>query len=281
MTDVTVMSAVVIRPQTAQRTSTEDAIRKPGPNSPTRIPIPKKQYTRVRNSARKAVVPRVPLEEGSRSRGRQRAPPRSNAAKRSNSTVIPRNLPTGPALIPGSVSARTDGITPMGIKRAIATNSMKPAKRFLRQLLPRLLESAVGVPPCGVAVTLCAIIAPITLPRQPETMIQVHGGKLTSSSNGATQATSVGNFAQNLRLPLGATQNWQNARYSAAATQGAMSSPFEFSKADPAPKVTIIAVIPRKRETTTIMRMRDQSLRVFINPFMVGSAEAARPPCLL
>jgi hypothetical protein len=41
ITDVTVMSAVVIRPQTAQRTSTTDAIRKPGPSSPTRIPIPK------------------------------------------------------------------------------------------------------------------------------------------------------------------------------------------------------------------------------------------------
>ena len=41
ITDVTVMSAVVIRQQTAQRTSTTDAICKPGPNPPTRIPIPK------------------------------------------------------------------------------------------------------------------------------------------------------------------------------------------------------------------------------------------------
>jgi hypothetical protein len=150
---------------------------------------------------------------------------------------------------------------------------MKPAKRFLRQLLPRLLESAVGVPPCGVAVILCAIIAPITLPRQPEAMTQgmpqVRGGKLTSNSNGATEATSVGNFAQNPLLPLGATQNWQNARYSAAATHGAMSSPFEVlprvSKAVAAPKETSSAVIPRKNETTTIMRMRDQSLRAFID----------------
>jgi hypothetical protein len=133
---------------------------------------------------------------------------------------------------------------------------MNPTKRWLRHLLPRLLESAVGVVRRGGAVTLCAIIAPTTLPRQPETMIQVQGGKLTSNSNGATEATSGGNLAQNPLLPLGATQNWQNARYSAAATHGAMSSPFEFSKADPAPKVTSSVVKPKKRETTTIPQVR-------------------------
>ena len=86
----------------------------------------------------------------------------------------------------------------------------------------------------------------------------------------------MGTFAQNPLLPLGATQNWQNARYSAAATHGAMSSPFEFSKADAAPKETSSAVIPRKRETTTILRVRDQSLRVFINVFTVGSVKPVR-----
>jgi hypothetical protein len=87
-------------------------------------------------------------------------------------------------------------------------------------------------------------------------MPQVRGGKLTSNSNGATEATSVGNFAPKPLLPLGATQNWQKARYSNAATHGAMSSPFEFSKADAAPKETNSAVIPRKRETTIIPQVR-------------------------
>ena len=148
----------------------------------------------------------------------------------------------------------------MGIKSAIATNSMKPAKRFLRQLLPGLLESAVRVPPCGVAVTHCAITTPITLPRQPETttqgMPQVRGGKLMFNSKGTTEATSVGIFAQNPLLPLGVTQNWQNVRYSAAATHGAISSPFEFSKADAATKETSTAVIPKKRETTINPQVR-------------------------
>lgn len=148
----------------------------------------------------------------------------------------------------------------MGIKRAIATNRMKPAKRFLRHLLSRLLEPGVRVPPCGIAVTHWAINAPITLPKQPETMTQgmpqVRGGKLMFNTNGTTEATSVGIFAQNPLLPLGATQNWQNARYRAAATHGAISSPFEFSKADAATKETITAVIPRKRETKTIRQVR-------------------------
>lgn len=70
----------------------------------------------------------------------------------------------------------------------------------------------------------------------------------------------MGIFAQNHLLPLGVTQNWQNARYSAAAAHGAISSPFEVlpgtSKADAATKETITAVIPRKRETTTIPQVR-------------------------
>jgi len=204
------------------------------------------------------VVPRVPLDEGSRSRGRQTAEARIATAIRSKTTtVMPRTPPVGPALKLGAVSAKTDGITPVGIKRATATNSMKPAKRFRRQLRPRLLESAVGVPSSGVAVTLCAIIAPTTLPRQPEVstgMPKASGVQGTRpTSNGVTEATSVGNFAQNPRLPLGATQNWQNARYSAAATHGAMSSPFECSRAAPATKETGNAVKPRKRETRTIL----------------------------
>lgn len=158
------------------------------------------------------------------------------------------------------MSAATDGITPMGITRAITTDSMNPTKRKLRHLLPRLLKSAAGVHRCGGEVTLCAIIPPTTLPKQPETMTQgipqVRGGRLNNNSKGATEATSVGNFAQNPQVPLGATQNWQNTRYSAAATHGAISSPFEFSKADAAPKETTSAVIPRKRETTIILQVR-------------------------
>ena len=101
----------------------------------------------------------------------------------------------------------------MGIKRAIATNSMKPAKRFLRQLLPRLLESAVGVPPCGVAVTLCAIIAPTTLPKQTEVsqrsrlIGEIPFTDATINSNGVMEAAIMGNFAMNLLSPLGVTQN--------------------------------------------------------------------------
>src|ERR1017187_3478028 len=161
----------------------------------------------------------------------------------------------------------------MGITSAIATDSMNPTKRFLRQLLPRSLESAVGVPPGGVAVTLCATIAPITLPRQPEAsqgMPSTRGVEGTMpTSNGTTEAAKVGNFAQNPLRPLGATQNWQNARYNAAATHAALISRNEVvpgvSKADAAPTTTSSAVIPRKRDTTTIMRMRDQSLRAFID----------------
>ena len=73
------------------------------------------------------------------------------------------------------------------------------------------------------------------------------------TSNGATEAIKVGNFAQNPLRPLGATQNWQNARYNAAATHAALISRIEVvpgvSKADAAPKETSSAVIPRKRET--------------------------------
>jgi hypothetical protein len=75
------------------------------------------------------------------------------------------------------------------------------------------------------------------------------------TTNGATEATKVGNFAMKLR-PLGATQNWQNARYSAAATHPALTSRFEVvpgvSKADAATKETSSAVIPRKTDKTTI-----------------------------
>jgi hypothetical protein len=81
----------------------------------------------------------------------------------------------------------------------------------------------------------------------------------TPSSNGATEATKVGNFAQNPLLPLGATQNWQNARYNAAATHAALISRNEVvpgvSKADAAPKETSSAVIPRKTDKTTIARL--------------------------
>ena len=70
----------------------------------------------------------------------------------------------------------------------------------------------------------------------------------------------MGTFAQNPLLPLGATQNWQNARYSAAATHGAMSSAFEVpprvSKAAAAPKETTSAVKPKKRDTPTIRQVR-------------------------
>ena len=92
----------------------------------------------------------------------------------------------------------------------------------------------------------------------------------------------MGTFTQNPLLPLGATQNWQNARYNAAATHAALISRNEVvpgvSKADAAMKETSSAVIPRKRETTTIMRMRDQSLGAFMIFFRVGSTEAARQP---
>ena len=70
----------------------------------------------------------------------------------------------------------------------------------------------------------------------------------------------MGNFAQNRLRPLGATQNWQNARYNAAATHAAMISRNEVvpgvSKADAAQKETISAVIPRKADKTTIERRR-------------------------
>jgi hypothetical protein len=79
------------------------------------------------------------------------------------------------------------------------------------------------------------------------------------TSNGTTEATKVGNFAQNPLRPLGATQNWQNARYNAAATHAALISRNEVvpgvSKADAAPKETSSAVIPRKTDKTTIARL--------------------------
>ena len=280
ITDVAVMSAVVIRPQTAQRRSRTDASRTGGPCAMPRTPMPR--WLRPINRARKAAVPRVALEEGPPSRGRQIAEARRAAAKRSKTTVTPRNLPAAPALTPGVVSARADGITPMEIMRAIAINKMKPAKRFLRQLLLQLRESAGGIPRWGVAVSQCAIHAPITLPKQPETMTQgmpqIRGGKSTSNSNGTTEATSVGNFAQNPFLPLGATQNWQKARYSAAATHGAISSPFEFSKAAAAAKETSAAVTPKTRETTTIPKVRTTACVSWCGPSAeVGKARVFIP----
>jgi len=59
---------------------------------------------------------------------------------------------------------------------------------------------------------------------------------------------------------LGATQNWQNARYNAAATHSALISRNEVvpgvSKTDPATKETSSAVIPRKREAPTLTLIR-------------------------
>jgi hypothetical protein len=71
------------------------------------------------------------------------------------------------------------------------------------------------------------------------------------TTNGAIEATKVGNFALNRLIPLGATQNWQNARYSAPATHSAVNSLPEVSKAHPATKEICSAVIPRKTDKTT------------------------------
>jgi hypothetical protein len=143
-----------------------------------------------------------------------------------------------------------------------------------------VLESASGIPRCGAVVSQCASKAPIALPKQPETitqgMPQVRGGKLTSNSNETTGATNMANLVQNPLLPLGATQNWQNARYRTAATQGAISSPCEIlpgaSKAAAAPKETKAAVTPKKRETTTIPKVRAEEAT-----FISWCGRAAKP----
>ena len=78
---------------------------------------------------------------------------------------------------------------------------------------------------------------------------------MTNTSDGTTAAIKVGNFATNPPLPRGATQNWQNARYSAVAMHIAVTSRIEVvpgvSKADADTKATSGVPKPRKAETAT------------------------------
>src|SRR5271166_796171 len=108
--------------------------------------------------------------------------------------------------------------------------------------------------------------APTRLPTQPQIAMGIPCGTTaprsmygSTANSGATIAAKVGHFALRPRFPLGATQNWQNARYGVPTRQAARISRIEFcpgtSTSDAAQKKTMSAVIPITNERMTLRRV--------------------------
>src|SRR5271165_6337094 len=108
--------------------------------------------------------------------------------------------------------------------------------------------------------------APTRLPTQPQVAMGIPCGTTaprsmygSTANSGATMAARVGHFILNPRTPLGATQNWQYARYDVPTRKAATISRIEFcpetSTKDAAPKETMRAVIPITNEKMTLRRV--------------------------
>lgn len=157
------------------------------------------------------------------------------------------------------------GVTPTTTNRLTPTKMATPTNRKRRPFLWRSSALVGGDSRRGWVLTRPAIIAPTRLPKQPDTsqgrpetrdLVSTKNINTKTHSNGRIMATNVGHFAPNPRLPLGATQNWQNPKYRAPTKHEVTISRIEFfpgtSVTAPARNMTKTAITPRTTEKPTL-----------------------------